>query len=28
MKKNRDIYFIAALADGEIKDAGEEKTLR
>jgi hypothetical protein len=28
MKENRDIYFIAALADGEIKDAGEEKKLR
>lgn len=28
MKDNREIYFIAALADGEIKDPQHEKKLR
>ncbi len=28
MKENRDLYYIAALADGEIKDAGLEQKLR
>lgn len=28
MKENRDIYFIAALVDGEIKDNDEKKRLR
>lgn len=28
MKENRELYYIAALADGEIKDPSEEKKLR
>ncbi len=28
MRENRDLYYIAALADGEIKDASLEKKLR
>ncbi len=28
MKESRDLYYIAALADGEIKDPSEEKSLR
>ncbi len=28
MKENRDLYYIAALVDGEIKDPSEEKKLR
>ncbi len=28
MKESRDLYYIAALADGEIKDPSEEKRLR
>jgi len=28
MKESRDLYYIAALADGEVKDPSEEKSLR
>jgi len=28
MKENRDLYYIAALADGEIKDPSLERKLR
>ena len=28
MKENRDLYYIAALADGEIKDPSQEQKLR